>query len=270
MAVGGTELTGTPRMSWMRRTGGPASATLLAVIGGAVSVGLWWLAIIVFDIASYTAPTPPEVVAAFSRMPGYLFENAWISLLTTVQGFAITVVLGVAVGAVLGSSRTLERAFMPSLVALNAVPKMAFGPLLLVWLGVGRTSSVVMAVLLCFFPVVLSVATGLARTPSDLAELARSLSASRWQTFTKVRLPGAMPQVFVGLKVGLPLAVIGALLGELFGAGAGLGFIITTAGSDTGLSFAAIALVAAMSIILYYLLVLVELLLLPWVRETTG
>jgi len=242
----------------------------LAICGGAVSVGLWWLAIIVFDIASYTAPTPPEVVAAFNRMPGYLFENAWISLVTTVQGFAITVVLGVVVGAVLGSSRMLERAFMPSLVALNAVPKMAFGPLLLVWLGVGRTSSVVMAVLLCFFPVVLSVAAGLARTPSDLAELARSLSASRWQTFTKVRLPGALPQVFVGLKVGLPLAVIGALLGELFGAGAGLGYIITTAGSDTGLSFAAIALVAAMSIVLYYLLVLAELLLLPWVRETTA
>ncbi len=79
-----------------------------------------------------------------------------------------------------------------------------------------------------------------------------------------------MPQIFVGLKVGLPLAVIGALLGELFGAGAGLGYIITTAGSDTALSFAAIALVAAMSIVLYYLLVLVEVLLLPWVRETTG
>jgi NitT/TauT family transport system permease protein len=159
---------------------------------------------------------------------------------------------------------------MPSLVALNAVPKMAFGPLLLVWFGVGRTPSVVMAVLLCFFPIVLAVITGLTRTPGDLAELARSLSASRWQTFVKVRLPGALPQVFVGLKVGLPLAVIGALLGELFGAGSGLGFVIATAGSETALAFAAIALVAAMSIVLYYVLVLFELILLPWVRETTA
>jgi NitT/TauT family transport system permease protein len=249
---------------------GPASAVALALVGGAVSVGLWWLAIIVFHIESYTAPTPPEMIKAFSRLPGYLVDNAGITLLTTVQGFGITIVLGLAIGALLGSSRTLERAFMPSLVALNAVPKMAFGPLLLVWLGVGRTPSVVMAVLLCFFPIVLSVITGLSRTPSDLAELAQSLSASRWQTFVRVRLPNAMPQVFVGLKTGLPLAVIGALLGELFGAGAGLGYIITTAGSDTALSFAAIALVAVMSIILYYLIVLVELLLLPWVRETTA
>jgi NitT/TauT family transport system permease protein len=249
---------------------GPMGAFALAVLGGAVSIGLWWLAIIVFGIESYTAPTPPEVVTAFNRMPGYLFDNAWITLTTTVQGFGITVALGMIIGAALGSSRTLERAFMPSLVALNAVPKMAFGPLLLVWLGVGRTPSVVMAVLLAFFPVVLAVVTGLSRTPADLAELAQSLSASRWQTFAKVRLPGALPQIFVGLKVGLPLAVIGALLGELFGAGAGLGFIITTAGSDTALSFAAIALVAAMSIVLYYALVLVELILLPWVRETTA
>jgi NitT/TauT family transport system permease protein len=210
------------------------------------------------------------VVTAFGRLPGYLLENAWTTFLATVTGFAITIALGFLIGALLGSSRTLEQAFMPSLVALNAVPKMAFGPLLLVWLGIGRTSSVVMAVLLCFFPIVLAVITGLSRTPAELAELARSLSAGRWQTFAKVRLPSAMPQIFVGLKVGLPLAVIGALLGELFGAGAGLGYIITTAGSDTALTFAAIVLVAAMSIVLYYLLVLVELILLPWVRETTG
>ncbi|GIF01377.1 ABC transporter permease [Paractinoplanes rishiriensis] len=252
------------------RRRGPVGAVALAVIGGAVSIGLWWLAIIVFEIESYTAPTPPEVVEAFSRMPGYLFDNAWITFLATVQGFGITIVLGLVIGGVLGSSRTLERAFMPSLVALNAVPKMAFGPLLLVWLGVGRAPSVVMAVLLCFFPIVLAVITGLSRTPAELAELARSLSAGRLQTFLKVRFPSALPQIFVGLKVGLPLAVIGALLGELFGAGAGLGYIITTAGSDTALSFAAIALVAAMSIVLYYILVLIELILLPWVKETTG
>ncbi|MBM2623783.1 ABC transporter permease [Actinoplanes sp. LDG1-06] len=245
-------------------------ALALAGLGGAVSIGVWWLAIVVFDVEDYTAPAPPQVVQAFGRMPGYLFDNTGITLLATVQGFGITVVLGLVIGAALGTSRTLERAFMPSLVALNAVPKMAFGPLLLVWLGVGREPSVVMAVLLCFFPIVLAVVTGLSRTPADLAELARSLAAGRWQTFVTIRLPSALPQIFVGLKLGLPLAVIGVLLGELFGAGSGLGYIITTAGSDTALSFAAIALVAAMSIALYYLLVAVELLTLPWIRETTS
>jgi NitT/TauT family transport system permease protein len=243
---------------------------VLAVGGGIFSIGLWWIVIVVFDIEPYVAPTPPEVVEAFWRMPDWFLENAWISFVATIEGFGIAVLIAFAIGALLGSFRTLEQAFMPSLVALNAVPKMAFGPLLMVWLGIGRPPSIVMAVLLCFFPVVLAVITGLSRTPSDLAELAQSLSASRWQAFVKVRLPGALPQIFVGLKVALPLAVIGVLLGELFGAGSGLGYIIATSGAETGQTFAAIILVAAMSIALYYLLVLVERLLLPWVRDTTA
>jgi NitT/TauT family transport system permease protein len=268
MVIGQAEAAAAPPRR--RQSRGSANAVALAIGGGVFSIGLWWLIIVVFDIQPYTAPTPPAVVEAFLRMPDYFFENAWISLVTTVEGFGITVVIAFAVGALLGNSRTLEKAFMPSLVALNAVPKMAFGPLLLVWLGVGRAPSVVMAVLLCFFPIVLSVVAGLSRTPSDLAELAQSLSASRWQTFVKVRLPGALPQVFVGLKVALPLAVVGALLGELFGAGSGLGYIITTSGAETAQSFAAIVLVAVLSIVLYYLLALVERLLLPWVGETTA
>ncbi|MEJ3750891.1 ABC transporter permease [Actinomycetes bacterium KLBMP 9797] len=253
-----------------RRVSGSASALLLALVGGAGTIGLWWLAFLVFGVESYVAPTPPQVVAAFSRMPGYLFDNAWVTLLETVQGFGITVVLGLLFGALLASSRTLEQAMMPSIVALNAVPKLAFAPLLLVWMGFGQGPKVVMVILLCFFPVVLSVVTGLTRTPADLAELARSLSATRWQAFVKVRLPSALPQIFVGLKVAMPLAVIGALVGELFGATAGLGYVIQNAGSDTALSFAAIAMVAVMSVLLYYAIVLAERLLLPWVGETTA
>jgi len=246
------------------------TSVVLPVLGVAASVGLWWLGIIAFGIESYLAPTPPEVVAAFGRLPGYLLANAWVTFLETVQGFGITTGIGLVVGGMLAGSRTLEQAFMPTLVALNAVPKLAFAPLLVVWMGFGQGPKVVMVVLLCFFPIVLSVATGLTRTPADLAELARSLSASRWQEFTKVRLPAALPQIFVGLKVAMPLAVIGALVGELSGATAGLGFIIQNAGADTATAFAAIVLLALLSVVLFYLLVAAERLLLPWVRETTG
>jgi NitT/TauT family transport system permease protein len=123
---------------------------------------------------------------------------------------------------------------------------------------------------MCFFPIVLATATGLTRTPAELVELTRALSASRWQAFAKIRLPAALPQVFVGLKVAMPLAVIGALVGELFGSTAGLGFVIQTAGADTALSFAAIVLLALMSIVLFYVLVAVERLLVPWIPETTA
>jgi NitT/TauT family transport system permease protein len=137
-------------------------------------------------------------------------------------------------------------------------------------MGFGQGPKVVMVVLLCFFPIVLSVATGLTRTPADLAELTRALSASRWRTFIKVRMPSALPQIFVGLKVAMPLAVIGALVGELSGSTEGLGFVIQNAGADTAMAFAAIVLLALMSVVLFYALVVVERLSVPWVRETTG
>jgi NitT/TauT family transport system permease protein len=257
-------------VSQLRRFRRSARAFVLGGVGGVIMIVLWWLTLVIFGIESYVAPTPPEVASAFRRLPGFLLENASVTFLEVVQGFGITIVLGLLIGALLASSRTLEQIVMPSLVALNAVPKLAFAPLLLVWMGFGQGPKVVMVVLLCFFPVVLSVATGLSRTPAELAELTRALDASGWQSFVKVRLPAALPQVFVGLKVAMPLAVIGAVVGELFGASAGLGYVIQNASSDTALAFAAIALVAVMSIVLFYALVAVERLLLPWVRETTA
>jgi NitT/TauT family transport system permease protein len=247
-----------------------AAAVGVPLIGVAGTVLVWWLAIVVLDIESYILPTPSAVMASFARFPGYLLANAWVTLRETLQGFAITVVAGLLIGVALASSRLVERAMYPVLVALNAVPKLAFAPLLIVWMGFGGGPKVVMVVLMCFFPIVLATATGLTTTPADLAELARSLSASRWQTFVKVRFHAALPQIFVGLKTAMPLAVIGALVGELFGSTAGLGFVIQNAGSDTAVAFAAIALLALMSIVLFYLLVAVEWVLLSWVRETTA
>jgi NitT/TauT family transport system permease protein len=254
-----------------RRRSRPIAAAILPPIAGAAfCIGLWWLAMIVLRIESYLAPTPPDVIAAFVRLPGYLLDNARVTLLEVTSGYAVTVGLGTAVGGALATNRILERALMPTLVALNAIPKLAFAPLLIVWIGFGPAPKVVMVVLLCFFPIVLAVATGLTRTPADLAELAESLAASRWQTFIRIRFPAALPQIFVGLKVAMPLAVIGALVGELSGSVAGLGFVIQTAGADTGAAFAAITLLALMSVALFYALSLAESLLLPWTRDTTG
>ena len=137
--------------------------------------------------------------------------------------------------------------FIPLLVAVNAVPKITIGPLLVVALGWGQTPILTMVFLLCFFPIVLSTATGLTTTPADLAELARSLDASCWQTFRKVRFPAAVPQIFVGLKVAMPLAAIGAVIGEFQAGEGGLGYVITQyAGmGDTATAWAAIMLVGA-------------------------
>jgi NitT/TauT family transport system permease protein len=261
--------TATPEPPHPRRS--PA-AVLWPLLGLVVAIGGWWLATVVFDIETVILPSPPEVVDGFARYSTLLLESTWITTKSSVSGFALSVLVGVAIGAAIAAWKPFERAFAPLLVAVNAVPKVALAPLMLVWFGYGSTPILAMSFLVCFFPIVLSTATGLISTPSDLAELARSLDASRLQTFRRFRVPAALPQIFVGLKLAMPLAVIGVSVGEMQYGDSGLGSIIvqTSGQGDTATAFAALTLMALISIILYYLLVLLEHFSLPWVRATTA
>lgn len=255
-----------------RRSRAGAAAVLLPVAGTVASVGVWWLAILVFNIQPYILPTPAAVVAAFRRLPVYLLEQTWVTFTEVLQGYSLSVAAGLVLAIAIASSRVVEQMLYPPLLALNAIPKVALGPLLVVWLGLNQWPKVVMVFLVCFFPIVIAAATGLMSTPSELAEYARSLSATRRQMFVKVRFPSALPQIFVGLKVAMPLAVIGAAIGEQNASDAGLMFVVLQASgiADTALAFAAILLLAALGVALFYVLVGVERLLLPWVRETTS
>jgi NitT/TauT family transport system permease protein len=246
------------------------------VAGFAVTVFTWWLVTTVLGLAHpIVLPPPQDVVRAFSESRDFVLEGMLVTSLETLAGFVISSVVGFLIGLLLASSAVLERMFSPLLVAVNAVPKIAFGPMLVAWLGWGQPPIQFMIFVMCYFPVVLSTVTGLTRTPSELAEMARSLDASRPKMFLKVRLPAALPQVFVGLKLALPLASVGAIIGE-FQAGdserPGLGSIIVQALGQgmSDLAFAAFVLIATTTIVLYYLLVGLERLLLPWVRATTD
>lgn len=240
------------------------------VAGTGAVVGAWWVATAGFGVLPYVLASPVDVVEAFGRMPGYLARQSRVTLVETVTGFGIATVIGLALGMLLAWTPWASRALMPTLVALHSTPKLALAPLLVIALGYGTLPKIVMVVLVCVFPIILAAATGLATTPAELVELARSLSASGWQTFVKVRLPAALPQLFLGLKTAAPLAVIGAAVAELMGATAGLGYTIRVASADKPLVYAALVLLAAMSISLFYLLVGLERLVAPWVRHTTS
>ncbi|AGZ39239.1 ABC transporter permease [Actinoplanes friuliensis] len=248
------------------------SAVVWPIFGLAVAIGVWWACTEIFAINTVVLPSPPEVIDGFRRYAEYLLTETWHTTYATVLGFLLSVLVGVLIGTAIAAWRPFERMFSPLLVAFNAVPKVALAPLMLIWFGYGQTPVLAMAFMVCFFPIVLSTATGLTSTPSDLAELARSMDASRLQTFARVRLPAALPQIFVGLKVAMPLAVIGVVVGEMQYGESGLGTIIvqTSGQGDTATAFAAIMLLALISIVLYYLLVVIERLLLPWVRATTS
>lgn len=239
---------------------------VLPVLGLAAIIGLWWLATIVFGIESFLVPSPADVVASFAELPGYLLEQTLVTLWEAVSGFGVSIVVGVPIALLIVGSKIMERMFYPLLVALNAVPKVAIAPIVVVWFGFGIESKVLLVVLVCVFPIVISTASGMKSTPSELVELFRSLDAKRSQEFFKLRLRHALPQVFVGLKVAISLAVIGAVIAEFVGARAGLGYVIYTSGAsaDTSLAFAAMTLLAIISVGLFYGLSYLEKKVLPY------
>lgn len=256
--------------SWtLRSVKASAGGIGLPVLGVVGIIGLWWLGTALFHVSKFLVPSPPDVVEAFAQQRGYLLEQTTVTLIETVEGFGLAIAIGVPVAVLIAGSRLVERTLYPILLAVNSVPKVAIAPILVVWMGFGQLPKIVMVVLLCFFPIVLSTASGLRSTPADLIELTDSLDASAWQAFRKVRLPAALPQIFVGLKTAISLAVIGAVIAEFVGADAGLGFVIVQSGAsaNTALAFASMALLSLISIVLFYALVALERWFIPWSEE---
>ncbi|WP_306213907.1 ABC transporter permease [Actinoplanes sp. RD1] len=245
---------------------------LSPAIAALTVVAVWWWVTEALGIRAFFLPSPPDIVAACRREPGYLATSLGWTLLETLAGFTIAAAAGIVLAVALTTWRAVERALLPLLVALNAVPKVAIAPLLVVWLGFGARPKIVLVVLISFFPVVLASAAGLTATPAELTELSRSLAASRRQTYLRVRLPWALPQIFVGLKVAVSLAVVGAVVAEINNPDVGLGSVIalSSTSADTPLAFAAIVLLALLSVALFYLIAAVERLVLPWARAITG
>jgi NitT/TauT family transport system permease protein len=257
-----------------RRFGhGPISLVLLPVFSLLLLLGLWWGAVWFFEIPEAVLPSPQAVLTAFRAQPGSMMRHTWDTTLETLLGFAMAVVVGWFVAAGLTASHIVHRMVYPLLVAVNAVPKVAVAPLFVLWLGFGVVPKSLLVFTICFFPVVISAASGLASTPPELIELGRSLKAQPWQAYLKIRVPYAMPQVFVGLKVGITLAVIGAVVAEFQGGtDRGLGFVTITS-SGQGLAaqaFVAVILLSLLSIVLFYVIAGVERLFLPWARAVRG
>jgi NitT/TauT family transport system permease protein len=233
-------------------------------------IGAWWLATLLFDWPSYLVPTPLEVWNEIVDQWSLLFSSFKTTLWEALIGFAAAIGLAVPCAVAIAYSRTLELTIYPALVALNAIPKIAIAPLLVIWMGFGAGPKIVMVILICFFPIVISTATGLKSTPAEIADLSRSLSTSTLQDFVRFRFPWSLPYVFVGMKVAITLAVIGAVVGEFVGATKGLGYVIVASqqNANTTLAFAAIVLLSVMSIGLFYAIVLFQRLVVPWSEET--
>ncbi|MDR3537136.1 MAG: ABC transporter permease [Acetobacteraceae bacterium] len=182
-----------------------------------------------------------------------LLAQSWPTLVNSVVGFLLASGLGIALGGALVVSRRVEQAFWPHVLIFQLIPKVAVAPLFIIWLGMGPTSRLAFAVFLSFFPIAVSAATGFRAADPTALRLCRSLTATTWQTFLRVRVPYAIPHIFAGLKVGVTVAIIGVVIGEFVTAQEGLGYIIMFASSaaQTALVFATIALLCGIGLLLY-------------------
>lgn len=231
---------------------------------------LWELAYYVFDIPKFIVPPPSDILRETWEWRAYLLDHTLVTMYETLAGFVLTLAIGVPLAILLVYSPFLKRALYPLIVITQAVPKVAIAPLLLLILGHGQTSKVVVAFLVAFFPVVVDTAAGLASTPPELMDLSRSYRAGALRTFLKVRFPMALPFFFSGVKVAITLAVVGAVVGEFVGSDKGLGYVIVSATSfwRTALTFSAMGILSVMAIALFGLVSYLERVLCPWYQDS--
>jgi NitT/TauT family transport system permease protein len=198
----------------------------------------------------------------------------WLHVSTTVQEVLVGLVVGVGIGVALGyliaKNPVLENALSPIIVAFQSTPVIAYAPLLVIWFGSGLTSKVITATLIVFFPMLVNTVVGIRNVPGPLRDLMRSLRATRWQMFTVLEVPAAMPVLMGGLKTSVTLAVIGAVVGEFIGANAGLGILVRNARDqyDTPLVLVGVLSMTIIARLLYGSVSLVERRVLAWQSRT--
>jgi NitT/TauT family transport system permease protein len=226
---------------------------------------LWEGATRFLSVSSVVLPSPSNTVAALWQYHATIFRHALFTLKNTMIGFGLGIVLGLILGILIGSSRLAYRGFYPLLIGLNSVPKVAITPILVLWLGIGSPPAIATACMLCFFPIVVNVATGLATMEPELEDLLRSFGASRFDVIRKVGLPRAMPYFFASLKISVTLAFVGAVISETIASNEGIGYLMLQASSTfrIPLMFAGVLVIGAMGIATYLIFSEIE-------RRTTG
>jgi NitT/TauT family transport system permease protein len=237
-------------------------------LGGVV--GLWALVVHLGGYAPFFLPGPARVAERFLEMAsnGSLWRHSWVTLVEVLSGLAVGLTMAALLGYLIAKSWLIEQVLSPLIVASQAIPIVALAPLLVIWFGPGTLSKVLVCALVVFFPVLINTIIGLRSVEPDLLDLMRSLQASRWQMFTKLELPSALPALLGGLKIGATLSVIGAVVGEFTGSDQGLGFLVVQSRGlfDTAQMFVAFGALAAIALTLYGLALVLERRLLHWRR----
>lgn len=259
---------------WIDRV--PRSVAMIALLAGFLA--LWQLAYEFEVISRIIMPSPYETfldlifVGKNLLTGGYMLKALWITTQEVLLGFAIAVVLGFVLGLIVGETAFGEKAVMPYLVAINAMPKVAFAPLFVSWLGFGIASKLALAAFIAIFPVIVGTATGLHAADQNAKMLFRTMGASRWQTLVQLKLPAGMPHFFAGLKNAAVLVVVGAVVGEFLGGGKGFGEMVRIAAAQlqTPRVFSLIIYLSLLGLAVFWLVIEIQRRFVFWHKESVA
>ena len=231
---------------------------------------IWEVGCRLFKVSSFILPPPSAVWAAMVQYQTPLLKNAFHTLWMTSAGFALSVVFGVLLGLIVGSSRFLYAGLNPLLVGFNSIPKVAVVPILVIWFGVGWLPPVLTAFVISFFPIVVNMATGLATIEPETEDVMKALGASRLDIMIKVGIPRSMPYLFGALKVSITLAYVGSVIGEQNASNLGIGNLITRASADFNvpLIFASLIVLAVLGVFLVVIVDMIEARTTKWARRS--
>lgn len=241
-------------------------SAIFPVLTAVTCLLLWELATRIFGVPEYLLPAPSAVFLAIGADAGLFAFHAAYTLQETLLGFVVAVVLGVGLAVLIVQSKFLEQTLYTMLVSLNSVPKVAIAPLFIVWMGTGLNPKVAIAAMIAIFAIVIDMVHGLRSVDPEMIDLGRTARGSALQIVWKIRFPHALPSLFAGMKVGISLALIGAIVGEFVAANRGLGYMIMVAQGqfDVVRMFAALVVLSAIGLLLFYAIAWAERILVPW------
>ena len=248
---------------WLLRAGRDSLYPVLTI---ALIVLVWEGAVHLFKIPGFLLPAPSVIWRDCLAVAGNIGFHTLATLNTIMLGFIASIVISLPLAVALTSSPAVAAAIYPVLVFTQSIPKVALAPLLVVMLGANELPRVVITFLVAFFPLVISIATGLLAVPPELLELGRSYKASRLRELYRIRLPYAVPFIFSGLKVAITLAVVGAIVAEFVNADRGLGYLIitSTAFFKVPVAWGAVILLSVIGVVLFQAIVVIERVFFPW------
>jgi NitT/TauT family transport system permease protein len=226
----------------------------------------WEFAVAVFRIPRYILPSLSSVIRQFIKNFDLIWDYTLVTGYETLVGFAIAVAIGVPLSMLTAFSRLLRQTFYPFAVALEMVPKIAFAPIFVTWFGFGFLPKMIIVFLVCFFPILLNGILGFTSLSQEMVYFSRSTGANQLRMFWKIRLPAALPELFVGLKGAAVNATVGATISEWIGGDAGLGYYIQIATGQLrmDLAFAIIFMLTLLGLLVFYIVQFVEKRMIPW------